>query len=398
MRRALAVVAALVVVAAALLTFNYLRPVPAVHASSDLPALKAVPGPAPALPWPPVGGAAVAVSGVGQVGSHDAGTAYPIASVAKIMTALVVLEDHPLATGQPGPVLSITDADRQDFQAKAAQGQSVVEVQPGEQLSEYQLLEGLLIPSGNNLADLLARWDAGSVDAFVTKMNSRARRLGMQQTHYDDTAGFSAKTVSTANDLVKLAPAAMALPVFAEIVAKPQTQLPVAGTVYNVDYTLGRDGIVGIKTGSSPDAGACFVFAANASVDNRTVQIYGAVIYQHTLDSAFAATRSLIEAVQPALHVQHLVSAGQRIGRYTAPWGSATDAVATADVDLVSWPGTVIPIRTSLQDLNAPIAAGSSVGSLQVGSGQFALKVPVVTSGPILAPGRRWRLLRTDLS
>ena len=111
---------------------NYFRPIPAVHATTQLPSLRTVPGPAPTFPWPSVGGAAVAVSGLGIIGSANAGTTYPIASVAKLMTAVVVLDGHPLAPGQQGPVLTISARDRQDFLAKSAQGESVLDVRPGE--------------------------------------------------------------------------------------------------------------------------------------------------------------------------------------------------------------------------------------------------------------------------
>ena len=93
------------------------------------------------------------------------------------MTALVVLADKPLAKGDTGPILTMTDQDVATYMADAAEQQSVVPVTAGEQLSEFEALEALLIPSGNNIAETLARWDAGSVAGFVTKMNQRAAAL-----------------------------------------------------------------------------------------------------------------------------------------------------------------------------------------------------------------------------
>ena len=87
-----------------------------------------------------------------------------------------------------------------------------MKVRVGEQLSELQALEGALIPSGDNIIQLLATWDAGSTRAFVKRMNALARRLGMDHTHYAGPSGVNPATVSTASDQLRLAAAAMANP------------------------------------------------------------------------------------------------------------------------------------------------------------------------------------------
>jgi D-alanyl-D-alanine carboxypeptidase (penicillin-binding protein 5/6) len=96
----------------------------------------------------------------------------PIASLAKIMTAYVVLRDRPLIAGGQGPAIAVQPADVAAYARDSMQGQSVVRVVAGEKLTERQALEAMLIPSGNNIADLLARWDAGSQAAFAAKMNA----------------------------------------------------------------------------------------------------------------------------------------------------------------------------------------------------------------------------------
>src|SRR5256885_2876831 len=149
--------------------------------------------------------------------------------------------------------------------------QSVLKVQAGEQLTLFQAVEGMLIPSGNNLAETAARWDAGSIDAFVAKMNKRAAELHLSHTKFADTSGASASSVSTPTDLTTLGMVAMLNEVFAQIVALGQANLPVAGTVYNVNGLLGQGGIIGIKTGSGLNTGANFLFAANVTVDSRTI-------------------------------------------------------------------------------------------------------------------------------
>src|SRR5262249_54165545 len=151
--------------------------------------------------------------------------------------------------------LTVTRAGVAAYRRDVKQGQSVVKVVAGEKLSEWQALAALLIPSGNNIADLLAAWDAGSLPAFEAKMNGQARSLGLQGTRYADASGADPGTVSTAADQFRLAVRALQMPVFRQIVALPQVRLPVTGLAYNVNFGLGHLGIDGVKTGSTPQAG-----------------------------------------------------------------------------------------------------------------------------------------------
>src|SRR5438046_1885027 len=190
---------------------------------------------------------------------------------------------------------------------------------------------------------MAARWNgAGSIDAFVAKMNSRAAALKMTHTHFADPAGASPQSVSTPSDLLVLGMAAMKDPAFASIVAMPQVDLPVAGTVYNVNGVLGQSGIVGIKTGSGLNTGANFLFASTQSVDNHDILVMGCVMGQPTLDIAFAAAKALIAAMSPALHVRRVIARNQSVAHYTTPWGAETDLVSQVDVDLGEWPGLVL--------------------------------------------------------
>jgi D-alanyl-D-alanine carboxypeptidase (penicillin-binding protein 5/6) len=386
----------LLLLAAGLLTFNYIRPIPAVAATAEVSTSTAVPGAPPALPWPKGGAGALAVSGLGMIATSGNETAMPAASVAKVMTALIVLEDKPLKLGDPGPSIVITDADVQAYRADSIDKQSVVEVQSGEQLTEFQALEGLLIPSANNLAFTLANWDAGSVDKFVVSMNKRAKTLGLSHTKFADPAGASAATVSTPSDLVALGRAAMNQEVFAQIVAKTSTKLPVAGTVYNVNYALGQSGLIGIKTGSGFNLGANFLFAASITLGAFTKVLFGCVMGLPTLADAFAAAKSLIAAVQPILVVKRVLSKYQAVGSYQPPWGGRSDILSTTNVDLVEWPGMILrqSLRAPALTISHALASGTAAGTLHIVLGDYRLDVPLTTSDSLYPPGRFWRLTR----
>jgi D-alanyl-D-alanine carboxypeptidase (penicillin-binding protein 5/6) len=383
------------VVLVLLAVVQLVRPVGEVEATPAPGGSFAAKGEAPALPWPAKGAAAVGVSGLGMLAesNHDV-VPRPIASVAKIMTAVVVLDAKPLLPGQEGPSIVVTDADLASFQRRDAEGESTVKVAVGETLSERQALEGLLIPSGNNISELLGRWVAGSPEAFVKSMNAKAAALGLDKTIFDDVSGLSTGTTSIPRDLLKLGMTAMTNPVIAEIVAQPQAELPVAGIVYNVDYALGQEGIVGVKTGSSSGAGACFVFASAYQVDGRTATIFGAVMGLPTLEDAFNASKDLIRSIRSGLVVQPLVAARQKVARYAAPWGPQVDIVASKDVVAVGWPGLLAQTKIDVRPVKGPLPTGSNVGTLTVGFGAVTQTSPLVTEGSLSKPGRRWRLLR----
>ena len=223
-----------------------------------------------------------------------------IASVAKVMTAYVVLRDHPLRLGEDGPAITLTDADVADTDRRRGQEESVVYVAAGEQLTERQALQALLLPSANNIAAVLARWDAGSVERFVVRMNSTARSLGMTHTRYTDPSGYDDATVSTAADQVRIVDRAMRLPVFASIVATPSAALPVAGTVRNTNALLGHDGFVGVKTGSTAAAGGCFAFRAVRWIDGKRTTITGVVLGQPGHDkiaAGLAAADAMVDRI-----------------------------------------------------------------------------------------------------
>jgi D-alanyl-D-alanine carboxypeptidase (penicillin-binding protein 5/6) len=253
--------------------------------------------------WPAHGSAAVAV-GNQRIHTSGPAQAVPIASLAKVMTAVVVLRTRSVSANDPGFTIRITPDDVADTERRRSDGQSVVPVVDGETLTERQALEALLLPSANNIAMALARAVSGTADTFVDAMNAAGRRLGMTSTVYTDPSGYDPSTRSTASDQLLLARTAMRIDAFAEIVAEPEALIPQAGLVHNTDSLLGRDGFIGIKTGSDTAAGGCFVFAATGR-DGRHL-VYGVVLGQSDgplIRAALKAAQRLADSVRSALGI-----------------------------------------------------------------------------------------------
>ena len=115
-----------------------------------------------AVSWPADGVSAADISGSGVVAGPGATRPVPIASVAKLMTAYVVLHDHPLPPGGSGPDIAVQPSEAAAYPSQVRDGDSLVPVAAGEMLTERQALAALLLPSADNMAWILARWDAAA--------------------------------------------------------------------------------------------------------------------------------------------------------------------------------------------------------------------------------------------
>jgi D-alanyl-D-alanine carboxypeptidase (penicillin-binding protein 5/6) len=399
--RFLILTAIVAVVALAWVGAQLLRPVPAMALAASTTTARVLPGGPPRPDWPAQGQAAVGLPAVGLLGTHGASRPQPIASLAKIMTAYVVLRDHPLPAGGSGPEITVTPADAAAYASDQQQGQSVVVVAPGEQLSERQALEAMLIPSGNNVADLLARWDAGSEQAFVAKMNGLAGSLGLRSTRYTSASGADAATVSTAGDQYRLTVRALQIPVIGQIVAMPQVTLPVAGVASNLNPGLGHDGIVGVKTGSSTESGGCLAFSAVQTVAGRPVTVVGVILgIQPTaaqpteLGGVISAAENLLGSVSGHLEQFTVVRPGAVLGSVSSAWATGPDAVAATGVNVTAWPGTPVTVTVTPLPLGGSVRRGQPVAQATVTVGGSVRHVTLTASQSAGAPSVRWLLTR----
>lgn len=373
---------------------NAFAPIPAARPVQVLESVR-VEGTAPALPWPDGAQAAVGAAGLGVLAATQAARPLPTASVAKVMTALITLEQRPLQVGEQGPVITVTAQNVQDYRDQVSRGGSVVPVVAGEQLTEYQALQALLLPSANNVALLLARWISGSVATFVQTMNTRARQLGMTQTTFTDPSGLDPATVSVPADLVRLGEQAMTNPVLGEVVDQPEAVIPVAGRIPNVNQALGQHGIVGVKTGNSDEARAVYLAAATyLPAGGQPILTYAVVQGLATLSDCFAAAERLLDVVRGALRVETVVGRGQLLGRYVTPWRGESDIVAGADLRTLVWPGTAVAAELRAPALRVPVRPRAAAGVLQVSIAGRAATVPAALARGLAQPGLLWLVTR----
>ncbi|MFY0514842.1 serine hydrolase [Streptomyces anulatus] len=359
-------------------------------------------GGATKLSWPGQGQSAVMVDGVGSLGSEGAQKPAPIASVAKVMTAYVILQEHPLKGDEEGETITV---DQKAEDESKRPDESTAPLTKGQQLSQRQMLQLLMIPSGNNAARLLARWDAGSEDAFIDKMNDAAKKLGMTGSTYTDPSGLEKTTVSTATDQLKLAQAVMRNEVFRGIVDMPEIEIEgIDGKIYNNNNLLLQPGVSGIKTGSSTPAGGNLLWSANTKVDGKVLWIYGAVMGQQagtgrvydSLELSLQNSLKLIKDAQEAATSATVVKKGDVVGYVDNGFGGQTPVVATKNLKAVGWSGLEVELKVTDngEGIDHAAKAGSEVGMVTVGTGTGKVTAPVVLQSDLTEPAFGDKLAR----
>ncbi|MGH2833869.1 MAG: D-alanyl-D-alanine carboxypeptidase family protein [Solirubrobacteraceae bacterium] len=359
-----------------------------------IPSTVRIPGPGPRLLWPASGQAAVAVQGIGKMGSFGGSSPIPIASVAKIMTAYLTLSEAPLPRGSSGFTLTITPADVAEERRRAAQGQSVLAVRTGERLTERQALQALLLPSANNVATLLAHHSPGGMQGFLVRMNETARALKMTATTYTSPSGYDSSTVSSAADQLRLAEVAMRIPAFAQMVSLRTVRLPDAGEVSNYNGLVDRDGYIGIKTGSDQAAGGCLVFAKRVRIGTHHLLIFGAVLGQHEgpiIQAALKSAQQLGDSAADALHIDDVVAAGTAVMTVTGVGHRHVSVIATRPLRELGWSGLHVAIKIRLEPVKSELHRNQKVATIST-SGTISDSISAIASRSLGGPSLGWRL------
>jgi len=386
---ALAVVLALLV-SGAVYTANALgAPIPA--AAPEVSAPEPIVAEPQALALPGFGGYAVGAVGFdGLLAAGNADQSMPSASITKVITALVILDAHPIPPGEGGPEIAYTEADIDIYWDMVAQNGSVAPVAAGSSLTLRESLEAMLLPSGNNYAISLANWAFGSGEEFLTVARAWLGEHGLANTRIVDSSGLSLDNVSTPTDLIALGKLAIADPTLAEIVATKRVDVPELGTLENSNKLLGTHGVDGIKTGTTDDA-ANLLFSADFAVGSSTVTVVGVLLGGESHAVLRSAIAALLDSVAPGFHEVAPLEAGQQLAEYDTPWGDSARARAADGASVVVWSDTPVEVEVHAEPV-ALAASGDEVGTAIVRAGAQEVTVPLVLDAAIDDPGTWWRL------
>lgn len=347
------------------------------------------------LDWPGLSQASIGTTADGILASKPGQTARPTASTAKLITALAILKAKPLRTGEQGPLITIGQQDLAIYDEYYVKNGSLASIQLGEQLSQYQMLQGILIRSANNFADSLAIWAFGSLGAYQQAAQKMTNELGMTDTTVGpDASGFNPATTSTAEDLTRLGIAAMKNDVVREIVRQASVDLPIDGDKPNTNWLLGTDGVVGIKTGTTDEAGGVFIIATEyIPKGEQPITLVGAVQGESTTGGAMTEARRLVDAAKPFFTRRVVVREGEKIADLAMPWGESVGAVASKDISFFGWQGAHVEPKITLHTIQSSLPTGAAIGTVSVGGESAEL----TTMDAIKGPSWWWRITANDI-
>lgn len=350
----------------------------------------------PNISWPNPNNveSALGIFGYGLLATSGDQVPTPTASIAKIVTALCVLQVKPIQIGQQGPTITLTQTDVNIYNKYVSEGGSVALVTNGEKITEYQALQAMLIPSADNMADSLAIWAFGSIKNYLNYANAYTKKIGLGKTTISDASGLSPATVSTASDLITLGNVALSNPIISQIVSQPTAKVPIAGLIKNYNFLLGQYNVIGIKTGNTSQAGGTYLFAAKYQFSrNQQFTVIGSVMKAPNLESAITDAVPMLQSIRSKIKLKTLIPAGTIVGSYNALWGQNSNITANNTIKIPYLAGMQVKLNLYLNNLNIPANANRNVGNLILKVGTSEYMTSVSTTQSIRSPSWFWRLM-----
>lgn len=359
-------------------------------------------GGAAAIAAVPAGASAISISGAdaylgeganGIWSSSGTGDPLPIASITKLVTALVILDAVPLTSADdPGPTITFDKADHDLYDRYYVQGATIAPMPTGTSMSLHDALATMLIPSASNYAEALSSRVFGSQSAFLGATRDWLSAHGLTGTTITEPTGLSPRNVSTPADLLAIGKLAAANPTIAQIVATPSISLPGAGQLYNTNGLLGTRGITGLKTGTLGEGTYSLLYTATLVVGTADpLAVTGVILGGATRESVNAGVLATLDSIHAGFHDVPVATSGQEVGTITTPWDSTAQLVIAQDAAIFTWSDTPI---VATMDIEAPptYRDGTVVGSVTWTAGPHTVTAPVEIKGTIDPPSEWWRL------
>jgi D-alanyl-D-alanine carboxypeptidase (penicillin-binding protein 5/6) len=350
---------------------------------------------------PQVGESAVSIAGAddylgtsadGVFASSGGNTPLPMASISKLVTAMVILNAKPLGSSGTGPTIAWTKADTALYDKYYVLNATIAAMKSGSSMSEHDALETMLVVSACNYAEAMADWAYGSNAGFISATKRWLAAHGLTGTTMVEPTGLDDRNKSTPSDLIAIGKLAMADPNVAAMVGKTTLDVPSLAGMPSTNDLLGSYGINGIKTGTLDTAGDDLLFSAIVPVGTpKPLTVIGVILGGQTHQQVNFNTRALIMSIQSGFHVEQFGEAGQVVGSYSTPWGATATMVLAKTASAMTWSNTPITSTMTTTSLKSG-ANGQTVGSVTWTAGKTRVTVPVVLQGKIAGPSTWWRL------
>jgi D-alanyl-D-alanine carboxypeptidase (penicillin-binding protein 5/6) len=346
----------------------------------------------PAMQWPTGVLSAFGATNNGVIGSSGDEQPRSIASIAKIITALAVIQEKPISSTDEN-IITFSASDEALYHQYASSDGSYVPIHAGDQLSEYRALEAMLLPSANNMADSLAVWAFGSMEAYTAYANNMVKGYGLLKTTVGEASGFNDTTLSTPSDLIVLGQKLMANTWLAQIVGTQNDNLPVLGKLYNTNQLLGG-GVIGIKTGHTNTAGYCLLLAKELSLDKaHSVTVLSAVMGAGSSTDSFTKSDGLVKSIEAGFGTVLLFQKGASLGTVITPWGSRSDIIAESDVNIYGWKYNASAASITSTSISSTATTGTLAGTVTAKNDAGHIDTyDLVLKDSLKPPSVLWRL------
>jgi D-alanyl-D-alanine carboxypeptidase (penicillin-binding protein 5/6) len=354
--------------------------------------LEHVTTPEPDVTLPTYGGSAIGDADSDHLfAGNDVDTPRPIASLTKVITALVVLDAQPIATDTDGAVITLTTTDTQLVARYAAINGSTAPAPTGRTITQREVIELMIVHSANNYAETLAVWAFGSVDAYLVAARNWLDAHNLGGVTIADSTGFSPDNTASPRMLLRLARIALSEPVVAGAAALPRVNVAGIGSFDNRNLLVGLDGVTGLKTGTLRESGSSLLFSAEHTGSTGEHRVVGVVLNGPDGPRVADDARALLLSVRDDYRELVLAEEATLVARYEAPWGDTAELRLTRGVDDVVW-GAV----SSRSVINAPVLQpGVESDDRAFAEIRFAgerVDVPLSWSGSINEPPLDWRI------
>lgn len=326
-----------------------------------------------------------------EVWSND-DAAYPLGSIAKLITVLVTMDYKPLAPGADGDIYTWTAADAARTRDYLAMDGVAYAIPVGTQLTQRQMLEFIFLPSANDYAHAYALWVFGSNDAFLEALAGFTERHGLHSVQLTEPTGMVVEDHASAADLVRIARLALANPTIAELNATPTAVMPWGvGQIENSNQLLGvMPGVIGTKTGTIYSA-YNFIVSQRVDVAGRELVNIAVTLARPSKQARADSGREMLTAMGTLPQAITVVTQGERVGTVTAPTGETVGLIAAESLQTTLVPGEEALRHTVLTPVT-PGPAGAQAGVIRVTTSQGEHEIPILTDAPIGRPDLAWRL------
>lgn len=347
---------------------------------------------------------AVGWAGGDQVWTNS-NEAAPIASITKLITALVGLEERPIEPGGDGETHVWSDADIDRQNEYLAENGIVFPIAKGTEVTEREMLTMALLPSANDFAAAYANSVFGDNETFVAAVDAWKEKHGLDTLTIAEPTGLDERNAASPADLVRIGQLAVANPIITEITSQKSAELPWLPwdleEVNNTNPLLkSLPGTVGLKTGYTTAAGHTLLAAqegeAGAGSKPRPVTKIAATLDRPSAQARASATSAALKALDGLEQEFELVEDGEPVGTATTIDGAVVPLVADGSANALLLPGETATVAAQLHEVAAG-PAGQPAGDIEVTAPSADDTVLVITGAEIVDPDFWWRLTHPHL-